>query len=141
MRLRGVEPSRSQGSCEWFDSRFVLWLQGFHAGGRRDLVLRGETVLIACSDEVAEERMRLEWLGFELGVELAAEEEWVRGDLYDFDVGRVGRGAGEAKSGAGEDGLVLAVELVTVAMTFADLCFAVGVGGEGVGLHDAVPGS
>src|SRR5277367_1162623 len=85
-------------------------------------------VPIACGDEVAEERVRLERLGFELRVELAAEEEGMSGDLDDLDVGGVGRGAGEAKASAGEDGLVLAVELVTVAVALADLCFAVGLG-------------
>jgi hypothetical protein len=104
-------------------------------------MLHGEAVLIAGGDEVAEERVRLQWLGFELGVELAAEEEGVGGDLDDFDVRGVGRGAGEAKACAGEDGFVLAIELVTMAMALADLGLAVGVGGEGVGLHDAVPGS
>ena len=62
-------------------------------------------ILVAGGDEVAEERVRLERLGFELGVELAAEEEGVAGDLDDLDVGGVGGGAGEAQAGAGEDGL------------------------------------
>ncbi len=103
--------------------------------------MSGDAVLVACGDEVAEERVRLQRLGFEFGVELAAEEEGVRGDFDDLDVGGVGRGAGEAEACAGEDGFVLAVELVAVTVALADFCFAVGVGGEGVGLHDAVPGS
>src|ERR1700723_3839591 len=72
---------------------------------------------------------------------MGAGEEGVGGDLYDLDVGGVGCGAGEAEAGAGEDGLVLAIELVAMAVAFADFGLAVGVGGEGVGLHDAVPGS
>src|SRR5271167_1216443 len=72
----------------------------------------GESVLVAGGDEGEEERVGLEGLGFELGVELAADEEWVGGDLDDFDVSGVGGCAGEAEAAAGEDGLVLAVELV-----------------------------
>ncbi len=98
-------------------------------------------VLIAGGDEVAEEWVRLERLGFELRMELATEEEGMRGDLDDLDVGGVGCGAGETEATAGEDGFVLAVEFVTMAVALADLGLAVGVGGEGVGLHDAVPGS
>ena len=85
--------------------------------------------------------MRLKRLGFELGVELAAEEEGVGGDLDDLDVGGVGSGAGETETAAGEDGFVLAVELVAVAVALADFGGAVGLGGQGVGLHDAVPSS
>ena len=77
-------------------------------------------VLVAGGDEVAEERVGLERLGFEFGVELAAEEEGVGGDFYDFDVGGVGGGAGDAQAGAGEDGFVLAVEFVAVAVAFGD---------------------
>jgi hypothetical protein len=44
-------------------------------------------VLLDGGDEVAEDGVRLDGLGLEFGVELAAEEEGVGGDL---DVGRVG---------------------------------------------------
>ena len=96
-------------------------------------------ILVAGGDEVAEERVRLERLGLELGVELAAEEEGMVGDLDDLDVGGVGGGAGEAKAGAGEDGFVLAVELVAMAVALADLGCAVGLGGEGAGLAGRRP--
>ena len=98
-------------------------------------------VLVAGCDEVAEDRVGLQRFGFEFGVELAAEEEGVGGDFYDFDVGGVGGGAGDAQASAGEDGLILAVELVTVAMTFGDFGLAVGVSGERAGFEDAVPGA
>ncbi len=98
-------------------------------------------VLVAGGDEVAEDGVGLQWLGFEFGVELAAEEEGVGGDLDDLDVGGVGGGAGDAEACAGEDGFVLAVELVTVAVALGDFGGAVGLGGEGVGLEDAVPGA
>ncbi len=70
-------------------------------------VCRGEfgillqAVGVAGGDEAAEERMRLKRLGLELGVELAAEEEGVIGQLDDFDVGGVRRGAGDAQSACG----------------------------------------
>ena len=43
-----------------------------------ELVWVADAVFVACSDEVAEERVRLQRLGLELGVELAAEEERMR---------------------------------------------------------------
>ena len=55
-------------------------------------------VLVAGGDEVAEERMRLERLGLELGMELAAEEVRMVGDLDDLDVGAVGGRAGDAQA-------------------------------------------
>ena len=94
------------------------------------------TVFVAGGDELAEERVGLEGLGFELGVELAAEEVGVAGDLDDFDVGLVGSGAGDAQAGAGEQGFVLAVELVAVTVALADLrCAAVGAAGERIFLR------
>ena len=99
-------------------------------------------VFVARGDELAEERMRLEGLGFEFGMELAAEEVGVAGNLDDLDVGRVGRGAADAQAGAGEQRFVLAVELVAVAVALADFgCPAVGAGGQRVGLQDAGPGA
>ena len=56
-------------------------------------MLRGRPLLaglVACGDELAEERVWLEGLRFELGMELAAEEVGVAGDFYDLDVGGVG---------------------------------------------------
>jgi hypothetical protein len=74
--------------------------------------------------------MGLERLGFELRVELAAEEERVTGDLDYLHVGRVRRSAGDAQACAGEQGLVFAVEFVTMAVPFADLCGLVGAGSD-----------
>ena len=78
----------------------------------------GDAVLVAGGDEVAEERVWLERLGLELRVELAAEEEGMGGDLDDLDVGGVWSGSSEAQTAASEDGFVLAVEFVTVTVTF-----------------------
>jgi len=63
----------------------------------------------------------LEGLGFELGVELAAEEIGVAGDLDDLDVGGVRGGAAEAQAAAGEKGFIFTIELVAVAVALADL--------------------
>ena len=76
------------------------------------------TIFVAGFDECSEERMGLEGLGLELGMELAAQKEGVAGNLDDFDVGGVGGGAGDVQAGAGEQGFVLAVEFVTVTVTF-----------------------
>ena len=78
------------------------------------------TILVAGLDERAEERMRLERLGLEFGMELAAEEEGMVGNLDDLDVGAVGRGAGDAHAGAGEQRFVFAVEFVAMAVALAD---------------------
>ena len=50
--------------------------------------------------EGGEERMRLERLGLEFGVELAAEEPGMVGSFDDFDVIFVGRAAGDAQAGS-----------------------------------------
>jgi hypothetical protein len=55
-----------------------------------------QTVFVAGGYEVAEERVGLERLGFEFGVELAGEEEGVGRNLDDLYVGGVGGGSGEA---------------------------------------------
>jgi len=55
-----------------------------------------EFVLERGADEGGEERVRLEGLGFEFGVELAAEEPRVVRGFDDFDVVVVGSTAGDA---------------------------------------------
>ncbi len=68
-----------------------------------------QVILVAGGYEDAGDGVGLQGLGFEFGVELAAEEEGVGRDLDDLDVGGVGGGAGDAEASAGEDGFVLAV--------------------------------
>src|SRR5579859_2074460 len=91
------------------------------------------------ADEGGEERMRLERFGLEFGVELAAEEPGVLGGLDYFDVVFVGGAAGDAQSGVGQSFLVVAVEFVAVAMAFANLRFAVSLGGKRTGFEFAGP--
>src|SRR5574340_948869 len=84
-------------------------------------------LLIGRADEGPEQRVRFERLGFELGVELAAEEPRVVRDLADLHVHAVRGLAGDAQPVLGQDGLELAVELVPVAVPLADLFRAVGL--------------
>jgi hypothetical protein len=62
----------------------------------------------------------LERLGLELGVELAADEPRVIGQLHDLDQGLIGRGP-EAQAGLLEALPVFVVDLVAVPVTLADL--------------------
>src|SRR3954453_6598345 len=89
------------------------------------LVLAPQPVLIRRPDEAAEQRMRLQRLRLELRMELAADEEWMLGDLDHLDVSPIGGRAGDAQAAAGEHGFVLAVELVAMAMALAYLEVAI----------------
>src|ERR1700677_990090 len=73
---------------------------------RYPLRRRPEAILVGCGDKGAKEGMRLERLGLELRVELAAEEEGVTGNLDNLHVGRIGSGAGNAQAGSGKEGLI-----------------------------------
>ena len=74
-------------------------------------------VSVAGSHEGAKDRVWLKRFGFELRVKLATEEEGMCRDLHDLDVGRVGRCASEPKAATGQNGLILTIELVTMAVT------------------------
>src|ERR1017187_10455043 len=63
----------------------------------------------------------------ELGMELAAEIPRMVGDFADFDVGIVGRLAGDLEARRLQALFVFAIELVAVAMAFVDFARAVGV--------------
>ena len=87
-------------------------------------------MLVRGSDKVAEQRVRLQRLRFELRMKLAAQEERVTRNLNDLDIRRVRCGAGQAQACTGEDGLVLPVELIPVTMAFRDLRRLVGLFGQ-----------
>ncbi len=87
-------------------------------------------VLEGGADEGGEERVRFEGLGFEFGMELAAEEPWMVGGFDDFDVVFVGSAAGDAKARAEQSLFVVAIEFVAMAVALADFDFAVGLMGE-----------
>src|SRR5271157_5515357 len=103
------------------------------------LVAASKTVLVRRLDERRKQRMRLQRLRLELGMELAAQEVGVVGNLDDLDVGAVGRCAADAQSACGKRALVLAVELVPMAMTLADLVPPVRLVRQGAGLKLAGP--
>src|ERR1035437_2831227 len=77
-------------------------------------------LLFRGADEALEQRVRLHGLGFELGMELAAEIPRMVADLADLDVGIVGRLARDLKARRLQALFVLAIELVAVAMAFVD---------------------
>src|SRR6266581_8098159 len=77
------------------------------------------------ADKRGEERMRLEWLGLEFRMELAAEEPGMLRRLDDLHVVAVGRAAGDTESGIGERLFVFAIELVAVPVALVDFGCAV----------------
>src|SRR5579875_214603 len=86
------------------------------AGGRsRDA---GSTAMLdRGTNERSEKRVRRQWLGFKFRVKLAAQEPGVAGHFDDFDVNPVGRFSGDFESSRNERFLIIAIELVAVAMT------------------------
>src|SRR5215469_2983618 len=110
--------------------------------GEERLLLLGEiaqVLLVGGADESLEERMGLHGLGFEFGVELAAEVPGVVGGLADLHVGAVRSFAGDAKAGGLELLLVFAVELVAVAVPLVDFLAFVSAEGEAVLRQPARP--
>jgi len=88
----------------------------------------------AGADEGGEERVRCQRLGFEFGMELAAQEPgMVRGFDY-FYVDAVRCASSDAEAGARESFFVLAVEFVAMAVALGNFQLAVGFGGEGARL-------
>src|SRR5712691_11559005 len=94
-------------------------------------------VLERGADEGTEQRMRLQRLGLELGMELAAQIPGVIRDLSDLDVNGVRRFTREPKSVPLQDVFVFAVEFVTVAMALADFGFSVSGAREAAGCEQA----
>ena len=92
-----------------------------HPASQLSALADREAVLVRRRDEGAEQRMRLQRLGLELGMELAAQEEGVVGDLDDLDVGPSGVVPVMRNPPRGQQFFVFAIELVTMAMPFADL--------------------
>src|SRR6185437_3585727 len=74
-------------------------------------------------------------------MELAPEEIWMSGDLNDLNISSVRSGSGDAQSCASEQSLIFAVELVAMAVAFADLGCAVCIGCNGARFELAFPGA
>ncbi len=94
-----------------------------HRCGRAELLF---LVLQRCADEGCKQRMRLQWLGFEFRMKLAAEEPRMVRRFDNFHVILVGCASRNFQAGGDQRFFVVAVEFVAVAMPFADLEFAVG---------------
>src|SRR5450759_1928266 len=98
--------------------------------GTEQRLLNGRLAPVALlfrrADEALEQRVRFHGLGFELGMELAAEIPRMVADLADLDVGIIGRLAGDLETRRLQALFVFAVELVAVAMALVDLARAVG---------------
>ena len=100
--------------------------------GRGYARFRGDAVAAvaifhAGADERGEKRMRRKRLRFEFRMELAAQKPRMIGSFHDFDVHAVRRAPRDAKSGARERLLILAIEFVAMAMTFGNFELAVGL--------------
>src|SRR5712692_7616607 len=104
-------------------------------GGCREMA-----VLVGRADKRRKQRVRGQRLRFELGMELAAKEPGMLGRLDDLDVGAVRRASGDAQARRDQCLLIIAVELVAVAVTLADLELSVGAMRERAGLEPARPG-
>src|ERR1035437_7876162 len=84
-------------------------------------------LLFRRADAALEQRVRFHGLGFELGMELAAEIPRMVADLADLDVGIVGRLARDLEARRLQALFVFPIELVAVAMALVDFARAVGV--------------
>src|SRR5471030_3104595 len=90
------------------------------------------TEFLGRADEGFEQRVRLHGLGFELGVELAAQIPRVPRNLTDLHVGIVRSFASDPQAGGFQKVLVFAVELVAVAVPLINLARAISVMGKTV---------
>ena len=91
-----------------------------------------QSVLVRGADERPEQRMRLQRLRLELGMELASDEVGMVRQLHHLDVSSVRRRSGNPQAARGQRFFVLAVEFVAVAMTLADFELAVDLVGQRV---------
>ena len=85
--------------------------------------------------------MGLERLGFEFGVELAAEKPGVVRHFHNFNVVFVGSASGNSEASGDEGFFKFAIKFVTVAVAFADFGLAVSLVRKGAGFEDAGPRS
>src|SRR5262249_43879937 len=93
--------------------------------GRCRVIALRDLVAVAGLDESGEERVRLERLRLELGVELHSDVPRMRGQLDDLDELAVERAADDLQPLVGQRLLEQAVELVAVAVAFVDHVAAV----------------
>src|SRR5258708_35069994 len=97
------------------------------------------TMLVRCRNERTEQRMRLQRLRLELGMELAADEMRMIRQSHHLYVSTVGRRPRNSQSRRHHRLLVFAVEFVAMAVALADFQLAVDFVGQRVGLNLASP--
>src|SRR5436305_1649406 len=85
--------------------------------------------------------MRLERLGLEFRMKLASDEVWMIGQFNHFYVRAIRSGAGDSQAGGGQGLFVFPVELISVAMPFADFRLAVNLVGQSARFNLASPGA
>ena len=89
-------------------------------------------MFVGRAHERLEQRMRLERLRLELGMELASDEVRMIGNFDHLDVSSVRRRAGNPQAGRGQRVFVFAIEFVAMAMALADFGLAVNLVGQSV---------
>src|SRR5579862_3222523 len=92
-------------------------------------------------DERGEERVRLERARFQLGVKLHADEPRMLRDLDDLGQEAVGRHAGKPQAGRLQRVAIGVIDLVAVAVAFADPGRAVDLGDPALGVEQRVIGA
>src|SRR5262245_9396835 len=99
-----------------------------------DATLHQPALLNCCADERREQRVRLEWPRFQLGMELHADKPGMIFVLDDFGQNAIGRHSREAHAPLLEPALVASIDLVSVAVSL-------GYFGSAIDLRDpAAPG-
>src|SRR5712692_4322569 len=93
-------------------SRYFFWAMEHFNGARLSRQPPLQPVRIRRTDEFLEQRMRLQRLRLELGMELASDEVRVIGQLNHFDVGSVRGRPRDPQSRRYQGLLILAVEFV-----------------------------
>src|SRR6516225_7275504 len=102
---------------------YALVLGNAQSGRARTLLL----VFQRCADERRKQWMRLERLGLELRMELAAEEPGMIGSLDNLYIILIRRASGNFQSRVHQRFLEVAVEFIAMAVAFADLQLTVGL--------------
>src|SRR6266852_4408677 len=96
-------------------------------------------MLVRCRNERTEQRMWLQRLRLELGMELAADEMRMVGQFDHLNVSAIGRRTGNSQSRRHHRLLVFAVEFVAMAVALADFQLAVDLAGQRVGFNFESP--
>src|SRR5215475_9495846 len=129
----------ASGAPPPISSADVMRTGAFQEGGRRKTIRRpaslvrpAQAVSQRGADEGAEQGVRFERLGLELGMKLAAQIPGVVGQFADLHVHSVRRFSGEPQPMLRQNPFVLAIELVAMAVALADFACAISRAREAV---------